>query len=96
METMTLERMSYIAEIIGVIAVVFTLIFLTIQVRQNTRQIKSQGLQSAAAQYISRFDHATSTSENAEIFRRGLNIFDGLSKTEQAYLHSLIHLCYQV
>ncbi len=37
METITLEQSPYLAEIVGVFAIVVSLIYLTLQVRQNTR-----------------------------------------------------------
>jgi len=40
MGALTLEQVSYIAEIIGVVVVVLSLIFLAIEVRQNTNAIK--------------------------------------------------------
>ena len=40
MESLTLEQMSYLAEIIGVIAVVISLLYMSIQLRQNTDAIK--------------------------------------------------------
>ena len=43
---MTLEQYAYLAEIIGVILIVATFIFLAVQLRQNTRAVKSATLQS--------------------------------------------------
>lgn len=42
---MTLEQISYLAEIIGVIVVVVTLIYLTIQVRQGADLLRSESRQ---------------------------------------------------
>lgn len=42
---MTLEDWSYIAQIVGVISVVVTLIYLTIQVRQGAHQLRSESRQ---------------------------------------------------
>jgi len=41
METLTLEQAYYIGELVGVIAIVGSLIFLTLQVRQNTQIIRT-------------------------------------------------------
>jgi len=43
---MALEYYANIAEIVGVILVVVTLIFLTLQIRQNTRALRSTTIQS--------------------------------------------------
>ena len=37
MEAMTLEQSAYLAEIVGVFAIVASLVYLGFQVRQNTR-----------------------------------------------------------
>ena len=42
---MTLEQGAYLAEIIGVIVVVVTLIYLTVQVRQGTELLRSEARQ---------------------------------------------------
>ncbi len=47
METITLEQMSYIAEILGVIAVIASLIYVGIQLRQNTESIEAASRQAA-------------------------------------------------
>lgn len=44
---MTLEQYAAIAEIIGVVSVLVTLVFLTLQVRQNTRALKATTIQAA-------------------------------------------------
>jgi hypothetical protein len=43
---MALEHYANIAEIVGVILVVVTLVFLTLQIRQNTRALRSTTIQS--------------------------------------------------
>ena len=40
METLTLEQAYYIGELFGVVAVVTSLIYLAIQLRQNTKSIR--------------------------------------------------------
>ena len=42
---MTLEQFAYLAEIIGVIVVIASLIYLAKQVRQNSKQLESQSYQ---------------------------------------------------
>ena len=43
---MTLEDIAYLAEIIGLIVIVATLIYLAVQTRQNTDAIRTQSAQS--------------------------------------------------
>jgi hypothetical protein len=47
MESLTLEQAYYIGELFGLAAVVTSLVFLTIQVRQNTRAIRGQSIATA-------------------------------------------------
>jgi len=42
---MTLEQYAYLAEIIGVIAVIVTLIYLSVQIRQGTELLRSESRQ---------------------------------------------------
>jgi len=44
---MMLEQMAYLAQILGVFVVVFTLPFLSIQVAQNTDSLRSGAAQTA-------------------------------------------------
>lgn len=46
---MTLEQYSYLAEIIGTVAIVITLIFLVVQLRQNTASVRANTYQGWAA-----------------------------------------------
>ncbi len=88
---MNWEAIGTIAEIAGAVGVIVSLIYLAIQVRHNSRQTGSQALQVAIHTYLNNYDHATSTSENVEVLRRGLNDFASLSSNEQGCLHSLLH-----
>jgi len=91
MESLTLEQAYYVGELVGVVVVVVTLVFLTIQVRQNTQEMKTQGLTAAIRVFLGNYEQATGTGVNAEIFRKGLNDFEGLSLNEQAVFNSLMH-----
>ncbi len=46
METLTLEQAYYIAEIIGVLSIVMSLVYVAVQIRQNTVAIRSDTSQS--------------------------------------------------
>ena len=88
---MNWDAIGAIAELVGAIAVVATLFYLALQVRQSTRQDQAHGLQTAIKGYLDSFEAATSTTENADIFRRGLNDFDALLPEEQGSFHSTMH-----
>ena len=46
MEALTLEQAYYIAEIIGVLSIVMSLVYVAVQIRQNTVAIRSDTSQS--------------------------------------------------
>ena len=88
---MNWDAISAVAEAIAAIAVIVSLLYLAIQVNQNTRALKSSGLQSARERFLMDLDQATGTQVDAEIFRRGLNDFDSLSPADQGSFHSKMH-----
>ena len=81
------------AEAVGALGVFISLIYLAIQVRQNTKQEEFQSLQAAIHLFLNNFDQATKTKESAEVFRKGLSRFDDLSASEQGVFHSTMHSC---
>jgi hypothetical protein len=88
MESTTLEEIYYIAELLGVVAVVVTLIFLAVQIRQNTRQLESQALREAIYDFLDSYAKFTADEINAKNFRMGLNKFESLTQEEKAVFHS--------
>ena len=83
METITLEQMYYIGEMIGVIAVIASLIYLALQVQQNTKQLKIQGLKGAIDEFVNAFSSTHSDEYTTGLFRKGLNNFNALTKNEK-------------
>lgn len=79
-----------IAEVIGVIAVVVSLIYLAIQVRQNTAQLRIDNLRETVRGTLDTnwFYHRDEQAFDA--FRRGVASFDKLSPRQQAMFHSII------
>jgi len=88
---MTLEAWGIIAEIVGGIAVLITLIYLAMQIHQNTKQLKIQALKDAIGEFLSVHNHATLNLPNANLYRRGLSNFSTLSADEKGVFHSQIH-----
>jgi len=88
MESLTLEQTYYIGELFGVVAVVVSLIFLAIQIRQNTRQVESQGLREAINDFLDSYAQFTVDEISAKNFRMGLNEFASLTRNEKAVFHS--------
>ncbi len=88
---MNWDAIGAIGEMLGAAAVVLTLFYLAIQVRQSTRQEELQSFQTAIQLYLSNVDEVTRTKGGAEIFRQGLNEFDNLAAHDQAAFHSKMH-----
>jgi len=79
-----------IAEVIGVFAVVVSLIYVGFQVRQNTMQLRQDNLREIVRGtldinwYFHRDDSAF------DIFRRGVRSFDDLQPKDKAHFHSIL------
>jgi len=92
METSTLEQMSYLAELIGVLLIVVSLIYLAIQVQQNTKAMAIQGLQDSVTLYLNTYANFTVDEISANNYRKGINDFDGMTRNEQAVFHSKVQI----
>lgn len=62
---MSLEQIYYLAEITGVAVVAVTLIILTMQIRQNSRQQRVAALREALLEMVHGFAQITSDEEKA-------------------------------
>ena len=88
---MNWDAISAVSETIATIAVIVSLIYLAVQVSQNTEALKRQGLHSSRDRYLNHLDRMTETQVDADIFRRGLNNFEKMSPAEQGCFHSKMH-----
>ncbi len=68
---MTLNQFSNLAEIVGVIIIVITLIYLSVQVRQNTQALYSTGAQRTHDALSTGFKMLATNSGCNRIFRSG-------------------------
>jgi hypothetical protein len=80
---MSLEQWSYLAQIIGAIAVVASLVFVGVQLRQNTKAILTQTSQTHSALYHSIIAGLSENGEVARIWRVGLLDFQSLSPDDR-------------
>ena len=88
---MTATEWGTLAEVVSAVGIIITLIYLAIQIHQNTRQMKSQGMQLALRQFLAAFENSTATVGDADIMRRGLHSFDNLPPSDQGVFHSKMH-----
>ena len=64
---MTLEQGAYLAEILGVIVVVVTLVYLSVQVRQGTELLRSESRQALVTNDVTSL---ASNFQNADVFAK--------------------------
>lgn len=87
---MNWDAIAAIAEILGVVAVVVSLIYVGFQVRQNTQQLRHDNLRQTvrgtldANWFYHRDDRAF------EVFRSGVQSFENLKAKDKALFHSII------
>ena len=68
---MTLDQIANLAEIIGVIIVVITLSYLSVQVRQNTQALRSTGAQATHDALATGYRTFATNSDLNRLFRNG-------------------------
>jgi hypothetical protein len=81
---MSLEQFSYLSQIIGAVAVVASLIFVGVQLRQNTKAILAQTSQAHAMGYQQIIAGISDNGEFARIWRIGLSDFRSLDADQAA------------
>ena len=87
---MNWDAVGAIGETIGAVAVVVTLAYLIIQIKQNTRGVHAATMQANVSEFNSLNIHLATTPELAEIFDRGTANPDSLSKEEE---YSFLWIC---
>ena len=87
---MNWDAVTAIAELIGVVAVVVSLVYLAFQVRQNTMQLRQDNLLRNVRGTLDTNWHYHRNPEAFEIFRKAAVSFDALSGREQAHFHSIV------
>ncbi|MDX1406234.1 MAG: hypothetical protein R3192_16975 [Woeseiaceae bacterium] len=92
---MTLQELGNLGEFIGAIGVVVTLVFLAIQIRHNTQAIRDESSRDMA-QHTSEFlAPIIKDAEFAQIFREGLQDWNGLNDNDRLRLSMLLFsLCF--
>lgn len=82
---MSIEQLANIAEVFGLLLVAITLIFLTVQIRQNTKALRSSAASSAHEQVGTQIYRPLAMDHSlADIFVRGLDDPACLSGVETA------------
>ena len=87
---MNWDAIGAIAEIAGVFVVVVSLVYVGIQIRQNTAQLRQDNLHETVRAVLDTnwYFHRDNTA--FEVFRQGCNSFEELSPKDKAHFHSIV------
>ena len=77
-------------EFVGAIAVVATLVYLSVQVRQNTVQLRQDNLRETIRGTLDTNWYFHRDDAAFEVFRQGCNSFEELSPKNKAHFHSMV------
>ena len=91
---MNWEALGAIGEIVGAVAVIATLGYLALQIRQNTRLLKATALSATADAYLSFNRLLGSNPASAHVFQVGLEDFPSLSEAEQRQFLNLLRVAF--
>lgn len=88
---MNWEAISAVSELLAALAVIVTIVYLAIQVRQNTNALRSTATQAAHDQTATTYDMLADNPELGLLFSRGLLSPETLSAGETARFFALLH-----
>ena len=80
---MTASGLVLLVEVIGAVGIVVSLVYLAIQVRQNTNQAIATNLKAALDRWMDVTSGMHRTEEDVSLIRRALNDFEALSKDQK-------------
>jgi hypothetical protein len=86
----TLEDLGNLGDFLGGIAVIVTLIYLAVQIRQNTKLLRKSAEQMIRSDSTAVVSLAAQSPENAALYHRGLGDPDGLSPEERTHFYLLM------
>lgn len=80
---MTLEELAYVSQIVGVVAVLASLIFVGLQIRQNTKAIKATSHHAITDSFNAINNLIVSDPKVARLWRLGMAGTEGLEEDER-------------
>jgi len=80
---MNWDAIGALGELIGATAVFVSIVYLALQVRQNSTNVRSGGYQSAAQTGIQILDNFGTNPETRKIFQTALESYDDLEQDDQ-------------
>ena len=88
---MSIQDWGAIGEIVGAIGVILTLIYLATQIRQNTRQLRSEGHQGITDGYNDILGQLLADDTLFETLVRGCQDWESISAFQQSQCHIFFH-----
>jgi len=83
METLTLVQAYYVAQVAAAVILVLSVIYLALQVRQNTHAMRLSNFQAGSANWANVMGMLTNNEEITDIYLRGAATPDALNEIEQ-------------
>lgn len=87
---MNWEAIGAIAEVIGVVAVVVSLLYVGYQVRQNTIQLRQDNLLETVRGTLDTNWYYHRDPAAFDVFRKGVKSFEDLDPRDKAHFHSIL------
>lgn len=87
---MNWDAVGAIGEIVGAVAVLITFIYLSVQIRQNTKAVRSTALDSSVTALSTIRDRILSDKEIAELYMLGCEDPDSLDKADLSRFRMLL------
>ena len=91
---MSLEQLGLIANIVGAIAIVITLVYLAIQIKDNARSSPSAAVTDATTAMQAFYQELGSNPATSKLFLEAVTNPDGLSQQDQFQFVMLMHSCF--
>jgi hypothetical protein len=88
---MTIQDWGAIGEVVGAIGVILTLLYLATQIRQNTRQLRSEGHQGITDSYSATLGQLLADDALFKAIVRGCQDWDSITAFQQSQCHIFFH-----
>lgn len=89
---MNWDAIGAIGEVVGAIAVVVSLIYLAVQIKDNSKLLKMASDDSLMSRYAASLSLVAQTPENAYVFNRGMKDPESLTEDQLAHFGYMIGL----
>jgi hypothetical protein len=92
---MNWEALGAIGEIVGAVAVVVTLGYLAVQIRQNTRSLRAAAVQEVVRSANEWSSLQVRDAKLSVIFAKGINDYSSLSAEQQAQFSHMLYVAFR-